>query len=197
MRSAKLQILMLGNSFTSANGLPQLLAEKTGARVAAHTRGGARLAEQLNSKTKLGAKTQAALASIPWDYVLLQEMSHGPITARERFLDSAAQLCTAIRQNGAVPIFFSTWPYQKGCAKLSAKGWDYDEMADALFSAYHQAARENHAPLAEVGQLFYALSPSQNLYAADGIHPNLAGSRLASRVLAEVILQQEEQHHDP
>ena len=43
-----MRILMLGNSFTAANDLPQRLAQLTGAEVAAHTRGGARLAEQLN-----------------------------------------------------------------------------------------------------------------------------------------------------
>ena len=52
-----MRILMLGNSFTAANDLPQRLAQLTGAEVMAHTRGGARLAEQLNPKTKLGART--------------------------------------------------------------------------------------------------------------------------------------------
>ena len=56
-----MRILMLGNSFTAANDLPQRLARLTGAEVAAHTRGGARLAEQLNPQTELGARTLAAL----------------------------------------------------------------------------------------------------------------------------------------
>ena len=42
-----MRILMLGNSFTAANGLPRRLARLTGAEVTAHTRGGARLAEQI------------------------------------------------------------------------------------------------------------------------------------------------------
>ena len=62
-----MRILMLGNSFTSSNDLPGLLAQLTGAQVIAYTRGGARLSEQLNPNTKLGAKTQAALATEPWD----------------------------------------------------------------------------------------------------------------------------------
>ena len=48
-----MRILMLGNSLTSANHMPELLAELTGAEVVCHTRGGARLSEQLNPKTKL------------------------------------------------------------------------------------------------------------------------------------------------
>lgn len=51
-----MRILMLGNSFTSANNLPQLIAKRTGAEVVAHTRGGARLREHLNPNTKMGAK---------------------------------------------------------------------------------------------------------------------------------------------
>ena len=49
-----MRILMLGNSFTAANDLPQRLAQLTGAEVMAHTRGGARLAEQLNPQDKTG-----------------------------------------------------------------------------------------------------------------------------------------------
>ena len=48
-----MRILMLGNSFTSANNLPQLIAKRTGAEVVAHTRGGARLKEHLNPNTKM------------------------------------------------------------------------------------------------------------------------------------------------
>lgn len=73
-----MRILMLGNSFTFTNNMPQMLAELTGAEVVHHTRGGARLSEQLNPSTKLGSQTQAALQKEKWDYVVLQEMSHGP-----------------------------------------------------------------------------------------------------------------------
>ena len=49
-----MRILMLGNSFTFANHMPDILARLTGAEVVHHTRGGARLAEQLNEKTRMG-----------------------------------------------------------------------------------------------------------------------------------------------
>ena len=38
-----MRILMLGNSFTSSNNMPAMLAELTGAEVVHHTRGGAAL----------------------------------------------------------------------------------------------------------------------------------------------------------
>lgn len=183
---------MLGNSFTFTNDMPQTLAELTGAEVVHHTRGGARLSEHLNPGTKLGARTQAALIHEHWDYVVLQEMSHGPITSPKSFFSSVERLCKQIRVNGAVPILYATWAYQKGGAKLAAKGWDYDEMARKLFEAYHRAARENHALVADVGQRFYQLSDTQNLYADDGVHSNEWGSCIAVETIASVIQEYEE-----
>ena len=77
-----MRILMLGNSFTSYHDLPASLAELTGAEVVAHTRGSARLAEQLNPNTKMGSRTLAALENESWDYVVLQEMGNSPVTAK-------------------------------------------------------------------------------------------------------------------
>ena len=67
-----MRILMLGNSYIFTNDLPAMLEKLTGAEVTAHTRGGARLAEQINPKTKMGARTLAALERETWDYVVLQ-----------------------------------------------------------------------------------------------------------------------------
>ena len=187
-----MRILMLGNSFTSTNDLPQILAERTGSEAIQHTRGGARLSEQLNPKTRLGARTQAALANERWDFVVLQEMSHGPITAPKSFFSSVERLCGQIRRNGSVPILFATWAYKKGGEKLTAKGWDYDAMAHRLSAAYHQAARENDALIADVGRQFWERADTQSLYAADGVHPSPLGSRIAAETLAAVIQQYKE-----
>ena len=187
-----MRILMLGNSFTFTNNMPKMLAELTGAEVIHHTRGGARLSEQLNPCTKLGSQTHAALQKEKRDYVVLQEMSHSPITAPKSFFSSVEGLCRQIQANGAVPILFATWSYQKGGSKLADKGWDYDEMAQKLSEAYHKAARDSNALIADVGNRFYELSHTQNLYAADGVHPNEAGSRVAAETIAAVIRQWEE-----
>ena len=203
-----MRILMLGNSFTFTNHMPQMLAGLTGAEVVHHTRGGARLSEQLNPNTRLGSQTQAALQKEKWDlgsqtqaalqkekwdYVVLQEMSHGPITAPKSFFSSVEQLCRQIRANGAVPILFATWTYQKGGAKLTDKGWDYDEMAQKLSEAYHKAALENNALIADVGRRFYEWSDPQDLYAADGVHPSELGSHIAAETIAAVIQQHEKE----
>ena len=125
--------------------------------------------------------------------MVLHEMSHGPITAPKSFYSSAEQLCQQIRADGAVPILFATWAYQKSGAKLTAKGWDYDEMAQKLSEAYHKAAQENNALIADVGRRFYELSDTQDLYAADSIHPSELGSRIAAETIAAVIRQHEKE----
>lgn len=187
-----MRILMLGNSFIFTNDLPQMLAELTGAEVVQHTRGGARLSEQLNPAAKLGALTQTALRDERWDYVILQEMSHGPITSPKSFYSSVQRLCEQIRANGAVPILYATWAYRRGSDQLAAKGWDYDEMSRALYEAYHKAAEDNGALIADVGKRFYELADTEELYADDGVHPNERGSHIAAEVIADVIKRHEE-----
>lgn len=189
--NGRLRVLMLGNSFTSANNLPHLLECALGgpdaATVVAHVRGGARLAEHLNPQTKMGAATQRALASESWDFAVLQEMSNAPVTSRKRFLKSSAELCTQIRAAGAIPVFYATWAYRKGSARLAKLGLGYRECYEALHSAYAEAARENGALLADVGTAFFEQAANRNLYAADGCHPSEDGSQLAARVIAQTI----------
>ena len=148
-----MRILMLGNSLTSAQDMPDILAELTGAEVVCHTRGGARLSEHLNPNTRL---------------------------------------CRQIRENGAIPVLYATWAYQKGGARLSAKGWDYGGMARNLSAAYRRAAEENRALLADVGRRFYQLPGTQDLYAADGVHPSGQGARIAAETIAAAIQRHKE-----
>lgn len=187
-----MRILMLGNSFTFANDMPAMLAALTGAEVVQHTRGGARLAEQLNPKTKNGGKTQAALENEFWDYVILQEMSHGPVTSRNSFLKNAEKLCSRIKEEGSTPVLFATWAYQKGSQAMADMDMSYEEMAEGLSDAYHEAAAQNDALIADVGQKFYELADSMALYAPDGQHPSEAGSRLAAETIAAVIMTDHE-----
>ena len=84
-RSDTFCILMLGNSFTRANGLPELLAEELSCEVEVHARGGARLAEQLNPKTKLGSQTLASLEAGGYAFVVLQEMSTAAVASPASF----------------------------------------------------------------------------------------------------------------
>ena len=201
-----MRILMLGNSFTYCNDLPAKLSALTGAKVVSHTRGGACLSEHLNTKTEMGAKTLVALQDDTWDYVILQEKSNAPIKSKKTFLKSVSKLCEKIREAGAVPVLYSTWAYHQNSTKLSKLGLSYEVMTAQLSAAYHEAAEQNDALIADVGLTFYHYNQNKNLksatnvnikksdtceplYAADGIHPSEAGTRLAAETIAEVILK--------
>lgn len=178
---------MLGNSFTSANDLPSLLAAETGAKVVAHVRGGARLAEHLNPATSNGKKT-AALFEKRWpDIVVMQEMSTGPNTSPRRFSVSVSQLCKVCRSAGAAPVLFATWAFQEGCPRLEKLGLSRTEMHAALHDAYAAAARENGAVLADVGTAFFQADDPDALYRPDGRHPSRSGTELCVRVISSAL----------
>ena len=115
-----MRILMLGNSFTFTNDMPQMLADLTGAEVTHHARGGARLSEQLNPCTRLGSQTQAALQKEKWDYVVLQEMSHGPFTEVQRFFSSVALPADPGKRSG--PHFVCYLGLSEGRSQADGQG---------------------------------------------------------------------------
>ncbi|GJM57211.1 SGNH/GDSL hydrolase family protein [uncultured Dubosiella sp.] len=182
-----MRILMLGNSYTSANHLPLMLAEMTGAEVVAHTRGGARLAEQLNPATKLGNKTLKALHDEKWDYVIVQEMSNGPITSKEKFMTNLSKLCGLIRKNGATPVLFATWAYEKNGKQLKKFGMEYEDMICSMKETFRETVKRTSCLLADVTTAFEQQAETVKLYAPDGSHPSEAGSKLAARTIAKVI----------
>lgn len=182
-----MRILMLGNSYTSANHLPLMLAEMTGAEVVAHTRGGARLAEQINPATKLGNKTLKALHDEKWDYVIVQEMSNGPITSKEKFMTNLSKLCGLIRENGAIPVLFATWAYEKNGKQLKKFGMEYEDMICSMKETFREAAKRTSCLLADVTTAFEQQAETVKLYAPDGSHPSETGSKLAARTIAKVI----------
>lgn len=184
-----MRILMLGNSFTYYNDMPKMLAAHLGDEVLALTRGGAYLDEQYDPSSPMGSDTLKRLQSEKWDYVILQEQSLAPVTQKERFFTNVRTLCELIRNAGATPVLYATWAYQKGSDKLAATGLSYDDMANALWESYKQAAEENNALVAPVGKTFQMFSPMLDLYMPDGFHPTIAGSNLAAKALAEVIFK--------
>jgi hypothetical protein len=182
-----MRILMLGNSYTFYHDLPDMVASILDATVVAHTRGGARLAEHLNPDTEMGSKTLKALSQEAWDYVVLQDMSNSPIMTPRSFYSSVAALCEKIHTNGAVPVLYATWAYAKNGEPLAKMDCTYEEMFQLLYEAYHQAAQENNALVADVGQAFFDRADSMAIYKEDGTHPTFLGAQIAANTIAQVI----------
>ena len=186
-RATSPRVLMLGNSLTTSHGLPDLLAAAIDGEVAVHARGGARLSEHLNPKTRLGAMTQAAFASGGWTHVVLQERSDGPVRYRAAYLRAVAALCEQAREVGAVPVVYATWAYAPACPKLQGLGLDHAGMHAELQSAFAEAASMGAAVLADAGTAFFESGEDGGLYAADGVHPSTTGAICAAEVLARTI----------
>jgi len=184
-----MRILMLGNSFTYFNDMPEILAALTGWEVVSHTRGGAYLSEHLDPEAEMGRKTLRALQSEKWDIVILQEQSRAPFAARDEFLKSVRELCPLVRKAGATPLLYATWAYRDGTEKLAETGLSYNAMLNALCEGYEAAAAENGIPVAHVGKAFAAAKQTLDLYVSDDYHPSAAGSLLAAETLIQRIRQ--------
>jgi hypothetical protein len=178
---------MLGNSFTRANGLPELLAEELSCEVEVHARGGARLAEQLNPKTKLGSQTLASLEAGGYAFVVLQEMSTAAVASPASFERSVQRLASLVRAQKGVPILFETWAFCEGCPRLAALGLAPSSMQDAITSVCRSIADKDRLVLAEAGEAFRKQGFAPRLYGRDGRHPSLDGTKLAVQVLASAI----------
>ncbi len=187
-----MKILMLGNSFTFFHKMPMILANLCNAEVTSNLRGGARLSEQLNPETELGAKFANLIETEKWDYVVLQEQSNAPALKKESFQSSADKLCEIIKSHGAKPVFYATWAYKKDTEMLASTGLDYETMFKLMYESYHEAADRNGAIIADVGKAFFELSEILNLYEPDAYHPSETGSAIAAAVLSKTILEAEQ-----
>ena len=181
-----MRILMLGNSFIYYHDMFDMLAEITGAEVKAHTRGGAFLKDHLDPADELGKMTAEALKNEKWDYVVLQDQSCAPAIGRDVFLKAAEELCRIVRANGAIPVFYATWPYKAGNGWYEENSMSRDELYSALRESYHRATDMNGALIADVGKAFYE-AEDDDLYDDDGKHPSEMGSRLAAACIAGAI----------
>ena len=182
------RILFIGNSFTYFNEMPAMvqgMADAAGlkADVRMLAYGGYALRRSTDPADPHGNEALPLIASVPWDAVVLQEQSITPAIRRDLFREGVDGLLPAIRDRGAVPVFYATWPYQDGSPKLEATGLEYREMLRLLTEGYQAEADRLACPLVPVGEAFVRFQdahPDVSLYCSDFYHPNVAGSFLAA-----------------
>ena len=165
------RVLFIGNSLTFWNqGVDVMLAKLVpGIETSRVAVGGATL-ETLwnNDEAKLACADN-------WNVVVLQEDL--PETSRESFRRHAKLWCDHVRKYGAEPVFYAAWAYDR----LPA----FDD--DAICAEHARAAEENNARLANVGAARTAGPEGLDLFDDDREHPSLAGTYLASCVIATTI----------
>jgi hypothetical protein len=186
------RMLFLGNSYTSFNNLPQMLANiaaSTGDSLIfdSNTPGGHTLRQHATNPVSLGK-----IAVGNWDYVVLQEQSQLPSFSlpqvENEVFPFAAALDDSIRRHNACAetMFYMTWGRKNGdasnCAALPLV-CTYAGMDSLLNLRYRIMADRNSAVLSPVGAVWRYIRqqhPTLELYQADGSHPSVAGTYAAA-----------------
>ena len=177
---APLKVLFIGNSYTSVNDLPAMvaaLADAAGGRkieVDRHLVGGCTLERHVRDR-----KAIDKIRAKKWDVVVLQEQSLRPVIDRKSMHEYARLLDAEIKQQGAKTVFYLTWARQhipemqegadpsqsseyakamygtSGAAKtIDLETWFQQQkigLAGGLNGAYLDIARELGAGVAPVG----------------------------------------------
>ena len=193
-------VLFIGNSYIGVNDLPNTfrqVALSLGDTVttSAQTPGG----YTLNGHATTPA-TLDAIASQPWDFVVMQEQSQLgalPFDVTDTEL-GAIQLVAAIEENDecTYPVFYMTWGRQNG-DDLNCPDFPfmctYDGMQQGLRDNYVALGEANDAYVAPVGVAWKQVRdthPMINLYNPDGSHPSVEGTYLAACVFYCTLFQQ-------
>ncbi len=188
---AEHSVLFVGNSYTFANDLPEMVAEIAAANdttidVEMIAIGGAFLHEHAVNPDVI-----EALGSGTYDTVVFQEQSVAPSLpafAEENTIPAALTLDAIADAAGIRVIWFQTWGHVDG---FPSEGHDsYESMQTAVIATYDEIASRAGGTIARVGETWqdarWAISTP--LYAEDGTHPSPAGSYLAALEISEAVL---------
>ncbi|WP_298222573.1 T9SS type A sorting domain-containing protein [Flavobacterium sp.] len=183
------KVLFLGNSYTYANDLPQIvsaLASSTGDVLIYDSNliGGYSLEDHFASTV-----SKNKILADDWDYIVLQEQSQRPaFIVPSGFMNGFSDLKTYIDQNKpcAQITSFMTWGYQNGDAQNCASNpvvCSYAGMQDLVSDRYMSMSNLYESEVTPVGVVWKYIKenyPTINLYQSDGSHPSLAGSYIAA-----------------
>lgn len=186
-----MNILMIGNSYTYYNQMPQLLqtlACENGnpIEVFGVTKGGRRLYEYDNGEDAT-TRWLTEVLSVPRQYaaVFLQEQSTLPVLDFDKFRHGVLSVIQRLQDQAERIVLYQTWGRKEGNAKLSEYGWTRAGMTQALVQAYLRMAEELHAEVSPVGACFGWMGvyhPEIELFDPDLSHPSYCGSCLAAMV---------------
>ena len=191
-----INVLFLGNSYTSVNDLPGTInsllegSDKT-MTYASNTPGGYCFFEHVTNTSSLNLIRRG-----DWDYVVLQEQSQMPSIDYYRYnsmYPAAAQLRDSILKYNpcAEVVFYMTWGRRDGgqqCENYgqglycSAEFRDFDHMQDTMTRAYCEVAEQLLSQVAPAGEAWrYARHHSDiNPFTSDGSHPSMYGTYLTA-----------------
>jgi hypothetical protein len=199
-----LNVLFIGNSYTSVNNLPLLVknlstsAGKT-LNIDSNMPGGFPLSSHLNDATTFSKISQGN-----WDYVILQEQSQIPTIDYYRYNDmypAMTDLKSVIEQYNpcAKIITYMTWGRRFGGQQCDPSGTycspvfaNFNHMQDSLTSAYLEISEQLNIQCAPVGVTWQNILNDTTLvlHSGDNSHPNIDGSYVAALTIFSSIWKQ-------
>jgi PKD repeat protein len=199
-----LNVLFIGNSYTSFNNLPLLVqnlstsAGKT-LNIDSNMPGGYLISSHLNDATTLSKISQGN-----WDYVILQEQSQIPTIDYYRYNDmypAMTDLKSVIEQYNpcAKVITYMTWGRRFGGQQCDPSGTycspvfaNFNHMQDSLTSAYLEISEQLNIQCAPVGVTWQNILNDTTLvlHSGDNSHPNIDGSYVAALTIFSSIWKQ-------
>lgn len=191
-------ILFVGNSHTFANDMPDIFMAVAGAMgnetdVYSLTEGYYTLTDYANTEDELGAELDAALSSMHWDFVILQENTNDAFLNSEKTMLPAAQaLDKKIRNAGGQTALLMTWTPKDGLDNGNIS-LSRQEVQSVISKNYIEAADKLDSLLIPAGTAFMVCNekyPEIELWDEDKMHPSLKGSYLTALVTYAVLYRQ-------
>jgi hypothetical protein len=174
-----LSVLMMGNSHTGLNELPQRLQAQLQARWPGRVVSVTVAPGWMFLDDRLAdAASMALLGGQRWQAVVLQAQRYSSSGQFTYSTVEAQALVRRARAQGAVPVLFPEWP---------RRGVDETARIEGLHQSIAQAEPACVAPVATAFDVARSRQPGLVLHADDGNHSSPAGADLAARVLAATI----------
>lgn len=197
-----INVLFVGNSLTSANDLPGMVAAIAKSRRLAvncesYAPGGARLSQHASNP-----EVAKKIKEKPWDFVVFQEQSQLPAfpenqLSRAVFPYAKKLTETARSANSKTKVvFYMTMAHRNGDPdnkNVFPELETYEGMQQRVNRCYREIEKDNEvliAPVGEVWQTAIKQKPKLDLY-ADDVHPNKTGTYLAACVFYVTLFDKE------
>ncbi len=181
-----MRVLMLGNSATYSNDMPNFLQKVTNFEVFHITQGKASLSDFLNTSKNVGFLFSKVMDD-KWDYIVLQDLTLNPSINPQIYEKNIANFVKIFQEKETQLVVYETWAYREGAQKLIDNNMSSEQMFLKTTKTCSEVAKKFGLVLARVGEAFYERG-EQNLLVEDGCHPNNNGSRLAGCVIADAIM---------
>ncbi len=175
--TGNVKMLFIGNSFTYANNLPELVKkEAKRSKIDCATLMIAYPNYALEDHWAEG-KIQQEIAGGKYDFVVVQQGPSSQADGRAMLLEYGSLIKKLCDEHHAKLAFFMVWP-----AKANY------HMFPGVITNYTEAAQQTNSILCPVGALWKAQMDATNdfsYYSADGFHPSLKGSQSAAEIIVK------------